>query len=160
MGHTIKRFEEGQLVIAAFEGLVEGRNLLAALDEIEGIATASALPRLVWDSRLTTCLAIGPSQLDRIIAHANAMQARLGPGRTAFVAARGVDSDLAAMFIESTQDSPRERSIFSEMDAALAWLFERAALASHRTSHSGASLAHGPREDQGSTPHALRIEDD
>ena len=127
MPHTIKRFEEGNLIIAAFDGLVEGRDILAALEEVGRIARTGTLPRLVWDCRETTCLAIGPSQLDRLVARATALEDTFGTGRTAFVATRGVDTDLAALFITVTHESPRERYIFSGMDRALAWLFDEAA---------------------------------
>ena len=154
MPHTIKQFEEGKLVTVAFDGLVEGRTLLTAIEEIEQIAAAGALPRLIWDSRSTACLAVGPSQLDRVITRAAGMSDRLGAGRTAFVVARGVDNDLAAMFIAMTHESPRERSIFSEMDAALAWLFERAAPGVDRE----APIASETLEDRRATARHVRME--
>ena len=110
-----------RLVVIILTGDVSGRDIHDAISTyVEDPAWRPGYDR-VWDSSGTKSMVLDLDEVRRIWKLLEALQSRMGEGRTAVVARRDVDRTAAEIIRAKT---PWPLRIFPTMEKALAWIDE------------------------------------
>jgi len=127
MGYTVSRLEAPPHLRVAVEGAVTGADLVAALGEIAAFVRDAGVHQptdILWDTRRLTGMDAAPEDLPAIDAAIKEVDRHREQGRSAVLIEEGmVDLKLfAAMLLARRPRGNRPQAMFSDYEAALAWL--------------------------------------
>jgi len=110
------------IAIQRLTGEVRGEQVVAAQRRVfEDPRNDPAIP-VLWDARAAITTTVAFDEMRDMVAKAEPLYPRMGPGRSAILVSRAADFGMGRMYQALSAGTPRTVQVFDDHDEAMAWL--------------------------------------